>query len=287
MVEITYEVKDRTAIITLNIPKLYNALTGVEYRRLEQLVQLAARDPNTIVTLIQSTGKFFSAGANLGSGAGILREDTLDLKQIQDPSDPAAEYQDQIVRTEYAYRFGTRNLTITETFYNHPKVLVIALNGPVIGLSASLVALADFVYARDSAFMLTPFANIGLAPEGAASFSLVYRLGHSKAADLLLSSSAVPASELYRLGFVNKLYSATEYSTEKFNSTIQELIVSKFYHLHPESLTITKELMRKAVAKDYANANALEVIAGTEQFAKGVPQKRFSMLKSGELKHKL
>ncbi|VVT53505.1 uncharacterized protein SAPINGB_P003607 [Magnusiomyces paraingens] len=286
MVEITYEVKGKTAVITLNIPQLYNALSGAEYRRLEQLVLLAAQNPDTIVTLIQGTGKFFSAGANLGSGSGSKKEDTIELKQIDDPSDPA-EYENQKVRTAYAYSFGTRNLTITESFYNHPKVLVVALNGPVIGLTSSLVAMADFIYARDTAWLLTPFSNIGLAPEGAASFSLAYRLGHSKASELLLSSTPIDANELYRLGFVNKLYSSEEYTTESFNETIQKLIQEKFYHLHPESLIITKELMRKSTAKNYAEANALEVVAGTDQFTKGVPQKRFAALAKRELKHKL
>lgn len=286
MVELTYEVKGKTAIITLNIPNLYNALTGAEYRRLEQLMLLAAQEPNTIATLIQSTGKFFSAGANLVSGAGISKEDKLDLKQIVDPSDPP-EYEYQKLRTLYAYSFGSRNLSITETFYNHPKVLIVALNGPVIGLTSSLVALADFIYARDTAWLLAPFSNIGLAPEGAASFSFAYRLGHSKASELLLSSSPIDAEELYRLGFVNKLYSAKDYSVEKFNDAILDLIEKKFYHLHPESLVITKELMRKAVARHYAEANALEVVAGTNQFTKGVPQKRFAALAKRELKHKL
>lgn len=286
MVEITYEVKGKTAVITLNVPEVYNALTGSAYRRLEQLVRHAADEPDTLVTLIQSTGKFFSAGANLGSGAGQVKEDVIDLKQLDDPNDPK-EYEFLKTRTQHAYTFGTRNLVATETFYNHPKVLIVALNGPVIGLTASLVALADFVYARDTAWFLTPFSNIGLAPEGGASFSLVYRLGHSKASELLLSSSKLNADELYRLGFINQVYSSKEYDTPKFNAAIQKLIEDKFYHLHPESLIISKKLMRQAVAKNYAEANALEVVYGTEQFAKGIPQKRFAALKSGELKHKL
>lgn len=286
MVDITYQVQGATAIITFNIPKMYNALTGAHYRRLEQLVKRAADEPSTTVTLIQSTGKYFSAGANLSTGAGILTEDKIELKQIDSPDDPA-DYQKYKVRTDYAYAFGTRNMVITETFYNHPKVLVIALNGPVIGLSSSLVALADLIYARDSAWMLTPFSNIGLAPEGGASFSLVYRLGHSKAAEMLLASSPLSATELHRIGFVNQIYDSKKYSTEQFNQEIQNLIKEKFGHLHPESLLVSKKLMRQAVTKNYAEANALEVVAGTEQFAKGVPQERFRKLKTGELKHKL
>lgn len=120
MVEITYEVKGKTAVITLNVPEVYNALTGSAYRRLEQLVRHAADEPDTLVTLIQSTGKFFSAGANLGSGAGQVKEDVIDLKQLDDPNDPK-EYEFLKTRTQHAYTFGTRNLVATETFYNHPR----------------------------------------------------------------------------------------------------------------------------------------------------------------------
>lgn len=41
--------------------------------------------------------------------------------------------------------------------------------------------------------------------------------------------------------------------------------------------------MRQAVTKNYAEANALEVVAGTQQFAKGVPQERFRKLKLASL----
>ena len=115
--------------------------------------------------------------------------------------------------------------------------------------------------------------------------------GHSgqirKAAEMLLAYSPLSATELHRIGFVNQIYDSKKYSTEQFNQEIQNLIKEKFGHLHPESLLVTKKFMRQAVTKNYAEANALEVVAGTQQFAKGVPQERFRKLKTGELKHKL
>ncbi|KAJ2984426.1 hypothetical protein NUW58_g6065 [Xylaria curta] len=57
----------------------------------------------------------------------------------------------------------------------HPKILIAALNGPALGLSAALTAFADFVYAAPHTFLLTPFSSIGLVAEGGASHAFVQR----------------------------------------------------------------------------------------------------------------
>lgn len=50
--------------------------------------------------------------------------------------------------------FVALNLNITQAFYTHPKILVVGLNGPVIGLSAALVAHADFIYCVRTTLLL-------------------------------------------------------------------------------------------------------------------------------------
>ncbi|VVT47000.1 uncharacterized protein SAPINGB_P001494 [Magnusiomyces paraingens] len=286
MSDITYKVVGKTAIISLNNPKKFNSLTQAQYRRLEQLMQLAAREPSTTITLLQSSGKFFSAGATVDPKG--VDSDKIVLKFLEDPTDPAIVSNFLRSRVNYSYGFGARNFTITHTFFSHPKVFVVALNGPVIGLSAAIVALADFVIARDSAYLLTPFANLGLPPEGGTSYSLRSRLGHSLASELLLASSPVQAADLYRAGFINTLVSTKEYSdVDKFNEYVLKWIEGKFYSLHDESLTISKALMKRAQETDFLEVEHDEVIAGVNMFAKGYPQERFAALASGKLKHKL
>lgn len=283
---ITYKVVGKTAIITLNNPKKFNSLSQTEYRRLEQLMQLAEREKDTTITLLQSSGKFFSAGATVD--AKIEEADVYDLEYITDTTDPKYLTEYLKTRTLYTYSFGARNFTITHTFFNHPKVFVVALNGPVIGLSASIVATADFIIARDSAYMLTPFANLGLPPEGGTSYTLQNRLGHSLASELLLASSPVKAQALYDVGFINKLVKTSEYQdVDKFNEMVQKWIADKFYNLHDESLVISKELMRKPQAPKFLEVEHDEVIAGINMFAQGSPQDRFAKLAAGKLKHKL
>ncbi|ANB14273.1 dodecenoyl-CoA isomerase [Sugiyamaella lignohabitans] len=267
---ILYEVKGKTAIITLNLPKVFNALAFEHYQRLDELVQKAAKDPNTVVTLIQSTGKFFSAGANV-SGAGQR---------------PTGDYVE--MRRNYIAGFGARNLSITETFYNHPKVLVVALNGPVIGLSAALVALADFIYAVDSTFLLTPFANIGLVAEGASSYTLLQRLGWSKASEALLASRPIDAKTLADRGFINELFKKSDFkSVEEFNAKVLSIIENSFSHLDHDSVKDIKQLLLLSMRSNLQVANSTEVIGGIEKFSLGIPQKRFAALAAKKLKHKL
>jgi peroxisomal 3,2-trans-enoyl-CoA isomerase len=275
---VLYEVKGKTAIITLNLPKIYNALGFDEYQRLDELVQKAARDPNTLVTLIQSTGKFFSAGANVTGGSRPHPDYDASLSQ---------EENYKLQRRHFVGNFGARNLSITETFYRHPKVLVVALNGPVIGLSAALVALADFIYALDTTYFLVPFANIGLVAEGAASYSLVQRLGWTKANEALLASQPISAKDMTERGLVNKMFSSKEFSTEQFNKHVLSIVEKTFFGLDPNSIMDIKKLIHLSLDKSFAEANHAEVIGGIEKFSLGIPQKRFAALAAKSLRHKI
>lgn len=288
---ILYEVKDRMVVITLNIPKSYNALTGPEYRRLEQLLLCAAVEPGTFVTLIQSTGKFFSAGANFKKGDlnkdKNATDDYADHLQLKRDDDPKA-YDYFVQRTEWVHAFGARNLSTTDAFINHPKVLVVALNGPVIGLSAAIVAHADLIYAMDNTFLLTPFSNIGLVAEGAASYTLLRRLGLSKANEALLMSKPIPAQDLKQLGFLNELYPKSQFaSTEDFNAHVQKEIRDRMYGLNEESVLLIKKQIRTTLSQDAKAANHDEVIGGVNRFADEIPQKRFDALKKKSISHKL
>ncbi|CAN6674368.1 3,2-trans-enoyl-CoA isomerase [Trichomonascus vanleenenianus] len=277
--KIIYEVKKKTAIITINLPTVYNALDQEGYALLNRYVQQAAKEKDTVATLIQSTGKFFSAGANVKKGKDSYPEL---------PENASEEDSYYAAKRFYDAYFGARNFSLTETFLNHPKVLVVALNGPVIGLSAALVAIADFIYALDSTYLLTPFANLGLVAEGAASYTLTQRLGWTKANEALLMARPIRAKELQARGFINELYPVSKFaSTEEFNAHVQNIIEDSLYHLHGPSLTGIKKLIRSQFEKNMTTANYNEVLGGVECFTGGEPQRRFGLIATKQLKHKM
>lgn len=192
------------------------------------------------------------------------------------------------VRHETLKNLVAGNLEVTNAFYTHPNILITALNGPVIGLSAALVSHSDFIYAAPHTFLLTPFTSLGLVAEGGTSHSFVQRLGISKANEALIMSKRLTAEELFSVGFVNKVFNTSKKEQEKFLGMVLQEVKERFGdHLNSESLLKVKALIRKPDRAVLDAQNVAEVLGGLERFAEGVPQEEFRKIASGEKKHKL
>jgi peroxisomal 3,2-trans-enoyl-CoA isomerase len=184
--------------------------------------------------------------------------------------------------------FVANNLNIAQAFYSHPKILITALNGPAIGLSAALIAFSDFIYCVPHTFLLTPFSSLGLVAEGGASRAFVQRMGISKANEALIMSKRITADELLASGFVNKIFDCKKGEDEKFRKLVFEEIDNRLgEHLIGDSLIKIKALIRKPERDILDAQNVAEVFGGLERFASGVPQEEFRKIASGEKRHKL
>lgn len=184
--------------------------------------------------------------------------------------------------------FVSNNLFITRAFYTHPKILVTALNGPAVGLSAALIAFSDFIYAAPHTYLLTPFSSLGLVAEGNASFAFVKRLGISKANEALIMSKRISCEELVQTGFVNQVFDVGSKDSPKFlEEVLREVDDRLGSHLNGESLLGIKKLIRRPDLDVLERQGVEEVFGGLERFVKGVPQEEFRRLASGEKKHKL
>jgi peroxisomal 3,2-trans-enoyl-CoA isomerase len=192
-------------------------------------------------------------------------------------------------RQTWLKSFVANNLHITHAFYTHPKILVTALNGPAVGLSAALIAFSDFIYAAPHAFLLTPFSSLGLVTEGNASIGFVQRLGISKANEALIMSKRITCEELVSTGFVNKVFDVggKDKSGEFLKEVLKEVDDRLGSHLNSESLVKIKELIGKPVRAALDRQGVEEVMAGMQRFLKGVPQEEFAKIARGEKKHKL
>ncbi|KAK2747110.1 hypothetical protein FQN57_002365 [Myotisia sp. PD_48] len=267
---ITVTYKPRVAIIKINRPKKLGALNGDLYYQLgEKMREVAARD-DIYVTVLAGTGRFFSAGA--------------DVNRIQE--DPNADR-----RRAAARGIVSNNLDLTHTFYTHPKIIVVALNGPAVGLSAALTAFGDFIYSAPHSYILTPFSSLGLVAEGGASRALVSRLGLPKANEALLMSRKILIDDLVSTGYVNKVFtppSGKQDDSEGFLKLVLEEIEDKLGpHLNQDSLVKIKSLIRAPETEILEKQNVKEVFLGMGRFADGIPQEEFRKLASGEKKHKL
>ncbi|CBX97022.1 hypothetical protein IAQ61_008032 [Plenodomus lingam] len=270
---ILVEYKGKIAIITLNVPKKLNALDGTLYYQLARAMHEVADRTDIYITILTGKGRYFSAGADVTFGS---------------QTDPTA----LDARQMWLKSFVSNNLHITHAFYTHPKILVTALNGPAVGLSAALIAFSDFIYAAPHAFLLTPFSSLGLVTEGNASVGFVRRLGISKANEALIMSKKIECADLVSTGFVNEVFDVgnsrdQDYSNRFLARVMAEVEERLGDHLNSESLVRIKALIQKPDRETLDRQGVEEVFGGLQRFLKGVPQEEFRKIASGEKKHKL
>lgn len=262
------ETRGKIAIITINNEKKLNAMTQDDYLQVAQFLRQIATMDNIFITVLTAKGRFFSAGA-----------DVTISREVQAGEDPYKRW---------LQSFVANNLNTTQAFYSHPKILVAALNGPAVGLSAALIAFADFIYAAPHTFLLTPFSSLGLVAEGGASRAFVRRLGIAKANEALIMSKRITCEELVQCGFVNKVFDTKPTEHAKFLELVLKEIDERMGdHLVSDSMTKIKALIQRPEREVMDAQGVHEVFGGLERFMAGIPQEEFRKIGSGEKRHKL
>jgi Delta3-Delta2-enoyl-CoA isomerase len=183
------------------------------------------------------------------------------------------------------------NLNLARAFYTHSKILVTALNGPVVGMSAAMIAHSDFIYAAPHVYLQTPFASLGLVAEGGASAAFVERMGIAKANKALIQGRRLDAEELLGCGFVDHIFRVEGGDDSGFEQAVLEEIKDGFGdHLNGESMLRIKALIRGRQRRELHAQNVEEVFEGMARSVAGIPQKQFErlrILKKSKVKSKL
>ncbi|XP_006825184.1 chromodomain Y-like protein 2 [Saccoglossus kowalevskii] len=100
------------------------------------------------------------------------------------------------------------------TIIKFPKLLVAAVNGPAVGLGASILPLCDIVYASDKAFFHTPYARLAQTPEGCSSYTFPLIMGPAMANEMLLGCKKLTAIEACQKGLVSQVFWPTSFMQE-------------------------------------------------------------------------
>src|ERR1700687_685251 len=162
--------------VQLNRPTKKNAMTSAMYDTIADLLNAAAKDDDIRVVLWHGAGDSFCAGNDL--------EDFL-----KNPMGPDDSPQSRLINA----------------LINFDKPIVAAVHGAAIGGGTTMLTHCDFVYAGDSAKFQMPFINLALVPEFGSSFSLPARLGHVRAAELILLGAPFDARRAAELGLVTEV----------------------------------------------------------------------------------
>ncbi|KXN82073.1 Enoyl-CoA delta isomerase 2, mitochondrial [Leucoagaricus sp. SymC.cos] len=276
MSEITFSVSEGIATIQLNRPATLNALTpkaesrGKDYDDLAKALRDIDSRDDVVVTLLQATGKWFCAGTSVRSK-------------------PPEQIQESLgsVRNALFNNVARTTLDCSKALYSHRKILVAALNGPVMGITAALLGLFDFIYCMPNMWMSTPFTFLGIVAEGGASASFVNRMGVAKANEMLIWGKKKEANELLQCGFVNKIF--PQQPVESFHKEVWNLLKAELENLDPTAVLTTKKLIKAGLndKNDFDAINLRESYAQAERFASGIPFVQFARIANKEIRHKL
>ena len=176
MNEILTERSGSVLRVELNRPTKRNAMTSSMYVKLADVFNDAAKDERTRVVLWHGAGDSFCAGNDV--------EDFL-----KNPPGPGESPQ-----------AGLMNALV-----NFDKPLVAAVHGAAIGGGTTMLTHCDFVYAGESAKFQMPFINLAVVPEFGSSFTVPARIGHVRAAELILLGLPFDAKRAADLGFVTQV----------------------------------------------------------------------------------
>jgi enoyl-CoA hydratase/carnithine racemase len=164
--------------IQFNRPTKRNAMTSAMYVALAGIFNGAAKDENTRVVLWHGAGDSFCAGNDI--------EDFL-----KNPPGPGESPQAGLMNA----------------FVDFDKPVVVAVHGAAIGGGTTMLTHCDFIHAGESAKFQMPFINLAVVPEFGSSCSVPARIGHLRAAELLLLGAPFDARRAAELGLVTEVVS--------------------------------------------------------------------------------
>jgi 2-(1,2-epoxy-1,2-dihydrophenyl)acetyl-CoA isomerase len=179
------------AKIVINRPERMNAWSRPVSRDLLEVLTDLAGDDEVRAVLLTGAGRAFCSGADLKDAAASGQ------------AGGAALDTDSILIDWYH--------PIVTAIREMPKPVISAVNGPAAGAGLSLALAADLVVARESAYFLLAFVNIGLVPDAGSSLFVPARVGFARFAEMAMLGEPVPAPRAADIGLINACWPDEEF----------------------------------------------------------------------------
>ena len=230
-------------VLTLDRPDRLNAAPPAMFDELRAAVNDLG---GARAVLIQGAGRGFCSGADVGMGA-------------LNSGDPGA--------ATHASLTGSYNPTLA-AIADLDVPVVSAVRGPAAGIGCSLALAADFCVASDTAYFLQAFVNIGLVPDGGASWMLPRLIGRARAAEMMMLGERVLAAKAFEWGMIHKIVADAVLEGEAFR------LAERLAAGPTRTLGAIRRQLHAAQEGDYAAAMAREAdnqraMRGTADAAEG------------------
>ena len=223
-------------VVTLNRPDRLNAAPPAMF--VELRTALGDLDGARAV-LLTGAGRAFCSGADVGGGA--LGSD--------DPGNAT-----------FAALTKSYNPTM-QAIAELGVPVISAVRGPAAGIGCSLALAADFCVASETAYFLQAFVNIGLVPDGGASWMLPRLIGRARATEMMLLGEKVPAAKALDWGMIHRVVADDALDAEAF------ALAERLAAGPTVALALARRQLHAAYECDYATAMDRE--AESQRSARG------------------
>jgi enoyl-CoA hydratase/carnithine racemase len=237
------EKDDAVAVLTVNRPKVLNALNTQTLDELRRAILEVKHDAAVRVVILTGAGeKSFIAGADINELA------------TQTP----------VTGREHAIA-GQHVLDLIEHL---GKPVIAAVNGYALGGGCELAMACTIRIAADTAKLGQPEINLGLIPGYAGTQRLARLVGRGRALELLLTGDQITAQEAHRLGLVNRVVAAADVMAEA--KTLAAALAAKA----PVALRYILEAVHKGLEMPFPQAQIFEatlfgLVASTQDMREG------------------
>ena len=243
LTNVLYEKKGTIAYVTVNRPKVLNALNTPTWKDLRTAFE-DARDDIAVrgVVLTGAGDKAFIAGADIGELAHASAVDA-----------------------ERSSRFGQDVLDLIE---NLGKPVIAAINGFALGGGCETAMACTIRIAVETAKFGQPEVTLGLVPGGGGTQRLPRLVGKGHALQLILSGEMINAQEAYRIGLVNEVVPAANL-IDRAETILKQIMANA-----PIAVKFSLEAANKGMDTSQAEGFALEasyfgICAATEDKKEG------------------
>jgi enoyl-CoA hydratase/carnithine racemase len=227
LANVLYEKKDAIAYVTVNRPKVLNALSTQTWKDLRTAFEDARDDATVLGVVLTGAGdKAFIAGADITE---LAHSTAIDA--------------------ERSSRFGQ---DVLDRIENLGKPVIAAINGFALGGGCETAMACTIRVAVDSAKFGQPEVKLGLLPGGGGTQRLPRLVGKGRALQLILSGEMISAQEAYRIGLVNEVVPAANLIGRA------EQILKQIASNAPVSVRLSLEAVNRGMDSGQSEGFALE-----------------------------
>ena len=240
---VLYEKKDGIAYVTLNRPKVLNALNKATWEDLRAAFEDARDDAAVRGIILTGAGdKAFIAGADITELATV-----------------------SAVQAEASSRTGQEVLNLVE---NLGKPVIAAINGFALGGGCETAMACTIRLATETARFGQPEVKLGVIPGGGGTQRLPRLVGKGRALQLILTGGMIDAQEAYRIGLVNEVVPAANLISRA------EGILKEIFANAPLAVKYSLEAVNKGMDTSQSEGLSLEasffgLCAGTDDKKEG------------------